>query len=82
MTLSDGQYSVNKNITFENPILKSDLCDYSKAYITVKGTIDPGVVGNNNMTEKSAVFKNNAPFGSCILKINSTFIDNPIDDYY
>ena len=38
--LSSGQYSVNKNIRFKTSILRSDLRDYSDAYIVVKGTID------------------------------------------
>ena len=38
--LSSGQYSVNKNIRFKNSVLRSHLCDYSDAYIVVKGTID------------------------------------------
>ena len=51
--------------------LQSDLCDYSDAYIVVKGTItvtDP----NNNAYGKNLAFKNNAPF----IKINNTLIDN------
>ena len=31
--LSGGQYSVNKNIRFKAPMLRSDCCDYSDAYI-------------------------------------------------
>ena len=31
--LSCGQYSVNKNMRFKTPLIKSDLCDYSDAYI-------------------------------------------------
>ena len=38
--LSSGKYSVNKNIRFKTSLLRSDLCDYSDAYIVVKGTID------------------------------------------
>ena len=38
--LSSGQYSVNKNIRFKTSMSRSDLCDYSNAYIIVKGTID------------------------------------------
>ena len=38
--LSSGQYSVNKNIRFKTSMLRSHLCDYSDAYIVVKGTID------------------------------------------
>ena len=32
-----NQYSVNKNIRFETIMLRSNLCDYSDAYIIVKG---------------------------------------------
>ena len=31
--LSSGQYSVNKNIRFKTSMLRSDLYDYSDAYI-------------------------------------------------
>ena len=50
--LTGGQYSVDKNIRFKTPMLRSDLCDYSDAYIVVKGTINLGATGNNDMTEK------------------------------
>ena len=56
-------------------MLRSDLCDYSDAYIVVKGTItvtDP----NKANYDKKLAFKNNAPFTSCISKINNTLIDN------
>ena len=33
------QYSVNNNIRFKTPMLTSDLCDLSDAYIVVKVTI-------------------------------------------
>ena len=55
-------------------MLRSDLCDYSDAYIVVKGTITvtrPGSI----MYDKKLAFKNNAPFTSCISKINKTLID-------
>ena len=35
--LSSGQYSVNNNIRFKTSMLRSDLCDYSNAYIVVNG---------------------------------------------
>ena len=38
--LSNGQYSVDKNIRFKISMLRSYLYDYSDAYIVVKGTID------------------------------------------
>ena len=37
--LSSGQYSANKNIRFKTSMLRSDLCDYSDAYIVVNGRI-------------------------------------------
>ena len=59
-------------------MLKSNLCDYSDVYIVVKGGIDLLAAGanENDKAEKNVTFKNNAPFRSCISKINSTFIDN------
>ena len=36
---SRGTYNVNIQIKFKTTILKSSLCDYSDAYILVKGTI-------------------------------------------
>ena len=36
--LLNGQHSVNKNMGFKTPMLKSDFCDYSDAYIGVKRT--------------------------------------------
>ena len=55
-----------------------DLCDYSDAYIVVKGKI---IVANpsNDAYDKKLAFKNNAPFTGCILKINDTLIDNAED---
>ena len=66
--LSGSQYSVNKNIGFKTPILGSDLCDYSDAYIVVKGTITVEGTNANNLAGKNLAFKNNAPFRSCISK--------------
>ena len=36
---SRGAYNVNSQIKFKTAMLKSSLCDYSDAYILVKGTI-------------------------------------------
>ena len=49
-------------------MLRSNLCDYGDAYIVVKRKVD-----------LLAVTSNNAPFGSCISKINNTLIDNEED---
>ena len=70
--------NTNKQIRFKTSMLRSDLCNYSDAYIAVKGKI---TVTNpdNNTYEKKLAFKNNAPFTSCISKINNTLIDNAED---
>ena len=36
---SEGNYDVNKEIRIKTSMLRSDLCDFSDAYIVVKGTI-------------------------------------------
>ena len=36
---SEGNYDVNKEIRIKTSMLRSNLCDYSDAYIVVKGTI-------------------------------------------
>ena len=75
-----GAYSPNKQIRFKTSMLRSSLCDYSDAYILVKGNItvnntaDDGAAANN--TNKKVIFKNCAPFTNCISKINNTQIDN------
>ena len=75
-----GVYSPNKQIRFKTAMLRSSLCDYSDAYILVKGNITvnntatDGAATNN--TNKRVIFKNCAPFTNCISKINNTQIDN------
>ena len=44
------QYSEDKTIRFKTSILRSNLCDYSDAYIVVKGRIS--VRGNNANKKK------------------------------
>ena len=76
-------YNENKSIRFKTPMLRSNLCDYSDAYILVKGTITvtaPGVNNNaNNIRDKRnrpVILKNNAPFVSCITIINGELIED------
>ena len=80
---SIGIYNPGSQIKFKTTMLKSSLCDYSDAYIHVKGTI---TVNNNavadanaNNTNKKVIFKNCAPFTNCITEINNTHIDNAKD---
>ena len=79
-------YNENKSIRFKTPMLRSNLCDYSDAYILVKGSITvtaPGVNNNaNNIRDKrnrSVILKNNAPFVSCITRINDELIEDADD---
>ena len=60
-------------------MLRSDLCDYSDAYIVVKGDITLEGDNDANKRNKNLGFKNNAPFINCISKINGIKIDNVED---
>ena len=60
-------------------MLRSDLCDYSDAYIVVKGDITLEGDNDANKRNKNLAFKNNAPFINCISKINGVKIDNAED---
>ena len=79
-------YDENKSIRFKTPMLRSNLCDYSDAYILINGTITvtaPGANnGVNNIRDKknrSLILKNNAPFVSCITRINGELIEDADD---
>ena len=37
---SSAEYSFNKKTRFKFSMLRSNLCDYSDTYISVKGTVD------------------------------------------
>ena len=80
---SRGTYSANSQIKFKTKMLKSSLCDYSDAYILVKGTITvnntAAADANANNTDKKLIFKNCAPFTNCINEINNTQVDNAKD---
>ena len=63
-------------------MLKSSLCDYSDAYILIKGTITITGAGADaaarqaDERDKSVVFKNCAPFTNYINEINERQVDN------
>ena len=71
---ADDRYKPNKQIRFKKSMLRSDLCDYSDAYIVVKGTITVTDLNDANYDKKKLL--NNAPFTSCISKIKNTLTDN------
>ena len=80
---SRGAYNVNSQIKFKTTTLKCSLCDYSDAYILVKGTITvnntAAADADANNTNKTVIFKNCAPFTNCICDINNTQVDNAKD---
>ena len=72
-------------IRFKTLMLRSELCDYSDAYIVVEGDI---VLTNANgrraidIKNRLLAFKNNAPFTNCISNVNNVLIDNAEDLYF
>ena len=52
---SGETYNTNKQIGFKKSMLRPDLCDYSDAYIVVKGDIT--VEGTNNRNKKNQAFR-------------------------
>ena len=65
-------------IKVKTPMLRADLCDFSDAYIVVKGDITV-TEPNDAKRNKNVAFKNNAPFINYISKINGVQIDNAED---
>ena len=79
---SRGTYNDDKQIRFKTTMLKSSLCDYSDAYILVKGKItitgegDTVALRQADERDKGVAFTNCAPFIACKNNINSVEIDN------
>ena len=67
-------YNENKSIRFKTLMLRPDLCDYSDAYMLT-------VAGNNlrDRRNRPLILKNNAPFVSCITRINGELIEDADD---
>ena len=74
---SGETYNTYKKIIFKTSILRSDLCDFSNAYIVVKGivTVNADERDRDEMN-RQVILKNNAPFISCISKINGVLVEN------
>ena len=77
-------YNESKSIRFKTLMLRSNLCDYSDAYILVKGTVTVNGVVNGVENEilrrnRPLILKNNASFVSCTTKINNEFIEDADD---
>ena len=61
-------------------MLRSDFCDYSDAYIVVKGRISVRGTNTANRINKKLIFKNKPQVRSCIKRTNNKFIDNYRDE--
>lgn len=59
---------------YSTEVLKFNLCDFSNAYMLVKGNI---IVAGTPVTQ--AAFKNYAPFTKCTTKTDAATIDNSED---
>ena len=69
---SGSTYNTSKPITFKASVLRPDLCDYSDAYVRVKGTITVTNSSNNvNFDRKLTLM--------CISKINGELVENAED---
>ena len=75
---ANDRYKPSKQIRFKTSMLRSDLYDFSDAYIVVRGTI-AATNPDNNAYGKKLPLKNNAPFVSYISKVNNTLVDNAED---
>ena len=63
-------------------MLRSDLCDFSDAYVVVKRSITLAKTDRRRFIDirnRFLAFKNNAPFTNCISKINNVLIDKAED---
>ena len=74
---SQGKYD-SSSIKFKNSRIRSNLYDYSDAYILVSGTIiitgaeDDDNAKRTDERNKGVIFKYCAPFTNCISSINNT----------
>ena len=76
---SGNTYNTSKPIRFKTSMLRSDLCDYSDVYVLVKGKITITNPNDNANFNEELTLKTNAPFFSCISKINGELVENAED---
>ena len=79
---ANDRYKPNKPMRLKTSMLRSDLCDFSDAYIAVKGDITLTKAANRDFIDvrnRFLAFKNNTPITNCISKINNILIDDAED---
>ena len=68
----DEENESSTTVNLKTKVIKSNLCDYSDAYILVTGNIT-ATGGDPNIR---VAFKNCAPFTKCIIHINDEHVNN------
>ena len=79
---ADDRYKPNKQIRFKTSMLRSDLCDFSDAYIITKGDITFTKTNRREFIDvrnRFLTFKNNALFTNCMSKVNNVLTGNAED---
>ena len=79
---ADNRHKPNQQIRFKTSMLRSDLCDFSDAYILVKGDITHTKTSGRgiiNISNRFLAFKNNTSFTNCTSKSKNVLIDNAED---
>ena len=71
---SKANYDGTNETTYNTEILKSNLCDYNIAYISVRGDITVIEAPATQLALKHCM-----PFAKCITKIDETIIDDAED---
>ena len=77
-----GVYSTSSSNKLKTSMIRSNLCDYSDAYILVKGTLtvtNAAIEATPNNRNKEVIFKNYALFTDCMTEINNKEIDHAKD---
>ena len=69
---ANDKYNQNNSIKLETESVKSNLCDYSDAFVLVTEDIKVTAINDTD-----AAFKNCAPCSTCKTEINDVFIDEP-----
>ena len=65
-----GKYKPGDTVKIETETIKSSLCDYSDAFISVTENITVNAANNTDIA-----FKNCTPFSTCKTAINDVFVD-------
>ena len=78
---SRGVHEKDNQIRFKISVLRSSLCDYTHAYILVKGTmtVAQATAAASNNANKKVILKNCAPFTKCIRRIANKQVENAHD---